>query len=155
MSKPEQQLSEFEELLSSVAPTGPLGNAMQIMYLAGQQSKTRPTRNKIGNWKAATFISSTIAAGLLVFLVATTTPEELEPVSVASQSIDSPEGAAINKASPKTTGFPSMPMAQRRPSRPSTFEIAQSRLPKNSIEMFGDFELKPVENLRLNKEHLE
>ena len=150
MSESKKQLSEFEQLLESVTPTEAQGNPMQIMYLAGQQSKSDPVVSPKSNqlWQVATLVSSTVAACLLVTLFIPST-SELKPNSVAS-NVSEPLKLPVADDRSAVEKVPSLRLRQT-----NAFEIAQSRMPKSSIDMFGDFELEPIDSDRFKKEYFE
>ena len=147
MSDSKKQLNEFEQLLESVSPADPQGSPMQIMYLAGQQSKASPSSDSaVRIWKTATLFSSA-AAACLCLILAIPDSTELKSTPMASVSQSPPSSPVRILSNPKT----STPRSQR----PSGIEIAQSQLPKSSIEMFGDFELEPIDPDRFVKERFQ
>ena len=160
MSDSEKSVDEFEQLLASVAPAQPSGSAMQIMYIAGQQSasdsRSTHSRSQSANWvwKAATLISTSAAACLLFILSDRSTPEGLPTIADMRQSTQEVIVAQTTVESPSK-------MAPKRPSewlhRPQSrriamFDIAQRQPEPSSIDMFDDFKVKPLNQSQWVKE---
>ena len=156
MSNSEKTMNEFERVLASVAPRETGGNPMQIMYLAGQQSAVQPAVNRI--WKFAALVSSTVAAGLLVFVAANQSAQQPIVQSVSKPVTSGDVDVVRNiESQPSQVQRPPRPASSYRHTRtrfdPMQIASAQSLRRPRSIDLFEDFELRPVKTNELKRRY--
>ncbi len=148
MSNEEQSINHFERMLESVSAAEPKGNAMQIMYLAGQQSAQVPAKGTSSHrlWKWTTLLSSSIAAGLMILLASQDrTPDNIPgDVQVASNAPLESESKASPQLRISDSKLTSQPRKQKSVDRLfDPLAIANASRNQRSIDLFDEFEIRP------------
>ena len=164
MSESNPKMNEFEKLLESVAPAEPTGNPMQIMFLAGQQSVASQAKKSgtVAFWQASTLVSTAVSAVLLFLVLGVASPQPVESQPMVS-GLEARQEKEIAKSrqldSDKTDGKSVSvgPTAEVQPiaswnrlerihvHRRIPFELAMSRFPKSSVDLFKDFSIETVQ----------
>ena len=118
----QDDLNAFEAALAALTPRSDRLNRDRLMFLAGQASH-RDTRPRRGSWPAAFVAMTTVAAGLLVALVARP-PQVVERVVERVVEVQVPAAARdaaladMNRRDRSATRDDTLPAAPRRLTEP-------------------------------------